>query len=894
MPQGTALLRTTPQSKDSFIHVKVSHGDLRYASYPVVVGHYQGDGIVSAEAVLDRALDCRLTQAYELGLYPRSVDDAAVFLQRKCEIDEHCQGAIVIGLEQVGELNVAKLQASIEYGIVSYVHRFIEQNKKGTTDIGASFLLVGSSAGGVFIDDSIAAILRGVISANKALKNCYSESIQLNHIELIELYLDRAIQAARALQSYQKSEIFNNILSIDPQIDSIKGGYQRVVYSADNQLNWWKRLQITALDNGGICFTSLVKRARAEDTILYAQRTVIDNLLKHSTLTMSSKSGLSATLFELLIPLEFKHNIHTQGNTLLLLDFVSAVYPWELLQQKDMPPIAVQSGLIRQLRQTHYRHSPIQAEGREVLIVGDPWLNDQQRKKFPSLIAAFEEAVTINQILHAKSFSTSLLVGETALSIMHALFNKPYRILHLAGHGVYNFKPDDGGDPISGVVLGEGVFLTPNEVAQMQTVPELVFINCCYLGSIEKDGEGKENNPQPNLLAANLAQQFIKNGVRCVIAAGWALDDKAGKLFAEIFYQELAGNQTPFGEAVRVARQSVYKEYPELNTWGAYQCYGDPSYRLKINSASGQYTDQVKSDQSIPEYSSIQELLSDLNNQSIPFPQVIQKIHKDWLENGELLTALGRSYGLIKQYRKAVSYYEKSYTVDSSQIRFDSVCQCAELTVDWALSLFKEGEDLPDENFNALKRAASQLESLINISAVSEYYALLGKVYRCEALYSHAKQRIHAINKMCECYQQACGGSKVKMEWLSQWMLAALVKNWRSQKNQFNVPEKLISQVKKIPDDQMAKDNKAEAVWMCFEFDFINQTRLNQISAQSLVELESFKYTEAYFGRDKARERLLPMIYFLSEMSRNRRTGSATLVYKVMIEIQKGILKITT
>jgi hypothetical protein len=41
------------------IHLKVSHGDLRYAAYPVAVGHYQGDSIVSAEKALDERLGYR-------------------------------------------------------------------------------------------------------------------------------------------------------------------------------------------------------------------------------------------------------------------------------------------------------------------------------------------------------------------------------------------------------------------------------------------------------------------------------------------------------------------------------------------------------------------------------------------------------------------------------------------------------------------------------------------------------------------------------------------------------------------------------------------------------------------------------------------------------------------
>ena len=35
-----------------------------------------------------------------------------------------------------------------------------------------------------------------------------------------------------------------------------------------------------------------------------------------------------------------------------------------------------------------------------------------------------------------------------------------------------------------------------------------------------------------------------------------------------------------FGEAIAAARWQTWNDHPAVNTWGAYQCYGDPDYRL--------------------------------------------------------------------------------------------------------------------------------------------------------------------------------------------------------------------------------------------------------------------------------------------------------------------------
>lgn len=112
----------------------------------------------------------------------------------------------------------------------------------------------------------------------------------------------------------------------------------------------------------------------------------------------------------------------------------------------------------------------------------------------------------------------------------------------------------------------------------MRQVPELVFINCCHLGKIE--GGNDTNRKDRHLLAANLAAQFIRMGVRAVIAAGWAVDDAAAQTFAREFYAGLLAS-APFGAAVLRARKKTYDSHGTVNTWGAYQCYGDPDWRLR-------------------------------------------------------------------------------------------------------------------------------------------------------------------------------------------------------------------------------------------------------------------------------------------------------------------------
>ena len=96
----------------------------------------------------------------------------------------------------------------------------------------------------------------------------------------------------------------------------------------------------------------------------------------------------------------------------------------------------------------------------------------------------------------------------------------------------------------------------------MEMVPDLVFLNCCHLGKM---------NVGPvayNRLAYSISRELIEIGVRCVIAAGWAVDDDAAATFAEIFYQKILHDKLEFGESVFEARRETYRKHGHSLTWG--------------------------------------------------------------------------------------------------------------------------------------------------------------------------------------------------------------------------------------------------------------------------------------------------------------------------------------
>lgn len=62
----------------------------------------------------------------------------------------------------------------------------------------------------------------------------------------------------------------------------------------------------------------------------------------------------------------------------------------------------------------------------------------------------------------------------------------------------------------------------------MRVAPELVFINCCHLGAFPAKARLYDRVG----FASGVARTLIDLGVRCVVAAGWAIDDASASDFA--------------------------------------------------------------------------------------------------------------------------------------------------------------------------------------------------------------------------------------------------------------------------------------------------------------------------------------------------------------------------
>jgi CHAT domain-containing protein len=137
-----------------------------------------------------------------------------------------------------------------------------------------------------------------------------------------------------------------------------------------------------------------------------------------------------------------------------------------------------------------------------------------------------------------------------ATDVLTRLYQQAYRLVHISAHGIFD-QPHVGGGRRTGVVLSDGLLITAAEIRAMETVPELVFLSCCHLGKVDTDGAGEASAARTvregNLLAASVARELINIGVRCVVVAGWAVDDQGAMIFGKAFYHSLLLDRRTFG-----------------------------------------------------------------------------------------------------------------------------------------------------------------------------------------------------------------------------------------------------------------------------------------------------------------------------------------------------------
>jgi hypothetical protein len=586
------------------LEIRVAHGSLEHAHYPVVVGHNQGMPLNGAEGFLDERLGRRLSERLLLGAY---AEEEGIAVSVSGEPGCQPPGALVLGLGPTGEVTADKVTRAMTHAALLHAITIAEQ-ADAERDTGLSAVLVGANPmDGIPIQRSVAAITDGVILAIHALLTStrLREAVRITALEIVELYSTRADAALDALKNLSQLVVTPGRgleLHTANELVELPGGKIGGI-PADYNRGAWLRLdvrtsQATPPPPEGyqrIEVTSAARRARADRLEQTIESETVDDLVADAVTQPRPDPQIANTLYELLLPNELKPDLQSADNLLLLLEPETARYPWEAVAPRDAngdskpTALALRSGLLRQFADPDIRQARFsvrQATGRRALIIGNP-----PATPAPDLPGAAREARKVERLLANAGADASFEVSSLTWSdgnvraiglpevadnaswvhIINALYHYEYRIVHVAAHGAYD--PDQPAH--SGLLIGPDHYLTAQIVAQLSAVPELVFLNCCHSARVDDATGGKVH-----LLAASVARELMAIGVRAVVAAGWSIDDTAAVVFATTFYEQMLAG-TGLGDAVRNARRDAYNERRTSMTWAAYQCYGDPEFRLR-------------------------------------------------------------------------------------------------------------------------------------------------------------------------------------------------------------------------------------------------------------------------------------------------------------------------
>ncbi len=732
------------------LHVSVLNADLKFVHQPLVVGHYRSLALTGTEAVVDKLVARAMSRSLAAGLYPDGIGMHQIFGNIRKDPDNVLAMArplavIVAGLGEEGKLRAVDLVYTVRQAVIAYAQRLAEKEGGAPAEFELAATLLGSGGTGVSAGTAAQLVAQGTWEANQKLHD--GGWPQVGRLILVEFYLDRASDAWRALQV--QATAAPNQLRVVGYVECGAGALRR---SLDSSYRGASYDFISAVTSGtasgepSITYTLDTKRARTEVRAQKTQGSLVRELVAKASNDANRDAQIGRTLFDLLVPAEMEPFLGGTSDMVIELDSGTAALPWETLDTasseltgSDPRPWAIRSKLLRKLRTADFRNqiSDADADG-SILVIGEPMVDETM---YPPLPGARAEAVAVAARLTGGPTGVgatrvrALTSGnDDARDIINALFERPYRVVHVAGHGAPG--------PKGGVVLSGGTFLGPSEVEAMRTVPELVFLNCCHLAA--RDAQTALTLYDRAGFAANIAEALIKIGVRCVIAAGWAVEDKPAEIFATTFYDTLLGGGR-FIDAVAAARSAAWRAGEGGNTWSAYQCYGDPGWTWHRDVGDAQRAATLPADEfagvsSPPALALALETISirlRFGGDGAAKRGNVEQAQRDkirfleerfaplWGEMGAVAEAFGLAFADARDLDKAIDWYRIAVHANDGSASFKAAEELAN-------QLARRGESLTD--LGAARRdideAIARLKQLVEIRPTVEREALLGSAYK--------------------------------------------------------------------------------------------------------------------------------------------------------------------
>ncbi|CAH3182450.1 unnamed protein product, partial [Porites evermanni] len=199
------------------------------------------------------------------------------------------------------------------------------------------------------------------------------------------------------------------------------------------------------------------------------------------------------------------------------------------------------------------------------LIVGEPDVSDVYYRgkilQLNSLPWARKEAEMIGRLLGVQPLLGKDATKQAVLESMHSV-----SLIHFAAHG-YAERGEIALSPVSscGTPHEEDYLLTMAEISQVRLTAKLVVLSCCHSASGQIRAEG----------IVGIARAFLASGARAVLAALWAVDDKATMWFMNRFHEHLVHGESA-SESLHQAMKSMRETgFSDIMQWAPFMLIGD-------------------------------------------------------------------------------------------------------------------------------------------------------------------------------------------------------------------------------------------------------------------------------------------------------------------------------
>jgi pimeloyl-ACP methyl ester carboxylesterase len=590
--------------------------ELRPRVDAIAVGHYMDVRPAQAELALDRALSARLDS--ERLIITDLTDRGTLLgeLGRFFIIPDAPRVVVIAGMGVPGRFGVPELTLLTRE--LLWTAGTLGRRQLAT-------VLIGSGSGNLSIEDAAEAWLRGM---KHALSGA-DEDRCVRRVIFVERDAERALELDAAIARIADG--------MRPRFDVVHRAFDEVrlaelTKQARTQARAAQQRELKRITEGRGRVAE-ADRAPTRVTLSLTERTYRFGAITDSAsvperaveldpvLVRQANDELAASfdpvrqlmngrvLERLLVPEDLRQHLASQAPLVLLLDSTTARVHWEMMVQPgvtlplqpthadvDFPTmfLGTARGLTRQLRTGFApppEPPPPPRRVLRVLVVADP-AEDAHLPGAEEEGAAVADLFESFNTLHARSTGSRVEVKRlfgprdaTRLNVLREVLLHSYDVLHFAGHCVY----DEERPAESGWLFSHGQVLSAYELDRIDRVPKFVVSNACESGITPDRAE--ERNA---FLAPGFAEAFFKRGVANFVCTAWPIDDIAASTFAMVLYSDLLGIRNgaampprTMQSAMRTARLAIAATPNGLRSWGAYQHYGNPYFRLFDADRSG-------------------------------------------------------------------------------------------------------------------------------------------------------------------------------------------------------------------------------------------------------------------------------------------------------------------